>query len=63
MEMTKKIHESGADEEAYSEYMREYNTNRHRKWFEESRVVPIEATRNQILRLNCDLQTNQEDGG
>lgn len=30
MEMTKKIHESGADEEAYSEFMREYNTNRHR---------------------------------
>lgn len=49
MQMTKQIQESGADDEAYSEFMREYNSNRHRKWFRENRTNDLVLVRDQIL--------------
>ena len=81
--MTKKIHESNADEEAYSEFVREYNTRRHRwdsnfssahppstvrNWFEQERISPIIATRNQLLAMDShtlpqSIQNNQKMRG
>jgi hypothetical protein len=57
--MTKRIQESDADEEAYSQFMREYYMNRHKSWFSEHRTHHIEITRSQLLSMS--LHGNQEE--
>jgi hypothetical protein len=63
MEMTKRIQESDADEEAYSQYMREYHSNRHLSWFGQHRTLPIEGARRQIISMSLDRDDKESGNG